>query len=93
MLFGSLPTKEQLKTFVEILSSLQELSGQFVRDVIMKAPSANLMNGLQKSVLTLYSYDSNPDDISVGNAKIIAKALHESVDTIFFNNESTKCRK
>ena len=67
LLFGSLPTKEQLKTFVEILSSLQELSGQFVRDVIMKAPSANLMNGLQKSVLTLYSYDSNPDDISVAN--------------------------
>ena len=53
--------------FCEILSSLQELSGQFVRDVIMKAPSANLMNGLQKSVLTLYSYDSNPDDISVPN--------------------------
>lgn len=67
LLFGKLPTKEQLKTFVEILSSLQELSGQFVRDVIMKAPSANLMNGLQKSILTLYSYDSNPDDISVAN--------------------------
>ena len=67
LLFGKLPTKEQLKTFVEIISSLQELSGQFVRDVIMKAPSPNLMNGLQKSVLTLYSYDENPDDISVPN--------------------------
>lgn len=67
LLFGNLPDKEQLRTFVEILSSLQELSGQFVRDVIMKAPSANLMNGLQKSVLTLYSYDSNPDDILVSN--------------------------
>lgn len=53
--------------FIEIVGSLQELSGQFVRDVIMKAPSANLMNGLQKSVLTLYSYDSNPDDISIPN--------------------------
>lgn len=50
-----------------MVASLQELSGQFVRDVIMKAPSANLMNGLQKSVLTLYSYDSNPDDISIPN--------------------------
>lgn len=67
LLFGDLPDEEQLRTFVDILSSLQELSGQFVRDVIMKAPSANLMNGLQKSVLTLYSYDANPDDISVAN--------------------------
>lgn len=67
LLFGELPNSEQLKDFEEVLSSLQELSGQFVRDVIMKAPSANLMNGLQKSVLTLYSFDSNPDDISVSN--------------------------
>ena len=51
----------------QVLTSLQELSGQFVRDVIMKAPSANIMNALQKSVLTLYSYDENPDDISVAN--------------------------
>ena len=67
LLFGELPTKSQLKVFIETLDSLQELSGPFVRDVIMKAPSANLMNGLQKSVLTLYSYDANPDDISVAN--------------------------
>ena len=67
LLFGELPTKSQLKVFIETLDSLQELSGPFVRDVIMKAPSANLMNGLQKSVLTLYSYDANPDDISVSN--------------------------
>lgn len=67
LLFGNLPTKEQLHNFNEILSSLQELSGQFVRDVIMKAPSENIMNALQKSVLTLYSYDENPDDISVPN--------------------------
>lgn len=67
LLFGDIPNQRQLEDFEEILSSLQELSGQFVRDVIMKAPSPNLMNGLQKSVLTLYSYDSNPDDISVSN--------------------------
>lgn len=66
-LFGKLPTKEQLQDFENILTSLQELSGEFVRDVIMKAPSANIMNALQKSVLTLYSYDENPDDISVPN--------------------------
>lgn len=67
LLFGELPTQRQLKDFEEVLTSLQELSGQFVRDVIMKAPSANIMNALQKSVLTLYSYDENPDDISVPN--------------------------
>lgn len=67
LLFGELPTKRQLWDFEEVLTSLQELSGQFVRDVIMKAPSANIMNALQKSVLTLYSYDDAPDDISVSN--------------------------
>lgn len=67
LLLGHLPNEGQLSVFREILTSLQELSGQFVRDVIMKAPSPNLMNGLQKSVLTLYSYDSNPDDTSVPN--------------------------
>lgn len=67
LLFGHLPNQEQLDVFREILTSLQELSGQFVRDVIMKAPSPNLMNGLQKSILILYSYDANPDDISIPN--------------------------
>ncbi len=67
LLFGTLPNKKQLEVFVEIISSLQELSGQFLRDVIMKGPSANIMNGLQRSVLALYSYDTNPDDISVPN--------------------------
>lgn len=67
LMFGDLPTRQQLHDFEEILTGLQELSGQFVRDVIMKAPSANIMNALQKCVLTLYSYDENPDDISVPN--------------------------
>lgn len=67
LLFGELPNKKQLESFVEILTSLQELTGQFVRDVIMKAPSANIMNALQKSVITLYSYDENPDSIEVSN--------------------------
>jgi citrate synthase len=52
---------------VEIVKSLQELSGRFVRDVIMKATSENQMNALQRCILTLYCYDSNPDDISVPN--------------------------
>ena len=67
LLFGELPTDKQLKSFIEILTSLQEISGAFLRDVIMKAPSGNIMNALQKSVLTLYSYDENPDDITPAN--------------------------
>ncbi len=67
LLFGDLPTDEQLEQFIGILGGLRELSGHFVRDVIMKAPSANIMNALEKSIVTLYSYDDNPEDISVPN--------------------------
>ena len=67
LMFGELPTHTQLKDFEEVLTSLQELSGQFVRDVIMKAPSVDLMNTLGRSVLTLYSYDDRADDITTEN--------------------------
>ena len=46
LLFGELPNKRQMESFLEILSSLQELTGQFIRDVILKAPSKNIMNAL-----------------------------------------------
>ena len=59
LLFGDLPTKEQLDTFKGLLGEMQELTAKFIRDVIMKAPSNNIMNAMQKSLLTLYSYDSN----------------------------------
>lgn len=67
LLFGSLPKEENLKRFVRIQTDLQELSGAFIRDVIMKATSDNLMNSLMKSILSLYSYDEHPDDTSVPN--------------------------
>ncbi|MGN0318447.1 MAG: citrate/2-methylcitrate synthase [Lachnospira sp.] len=67
LLFGKLPTSDQLNRFIRIITDLQELSGAFIRDVIMKANSNNLMNSLMKSILSLYSYDDNPDDISVPN--------------------------
>lgn len=67
LLFGSLPTREQLRQFIDILGDIRDLSGQFVRDVIMKAPSDNIMNALEKSILTLYSYDEQAEDISVDN--------------------------
>ncbi len=78
LLFGKLPNADQLMRFDKLISAYQNLSNNFTRDVIMKAPSSNIMNALQKSVLTLYSYDENPEDISAQNVlrqsiQIIAK--------------------
>ena len=67
LLFGSLPTPKQLRSFVRIIKSLQELSGQFLRDVVMKATNKNQMNALQRCILTLYCYDANPDEVTVPN--------------------------
>ena len=67
LLFGTLPTQEQLDDFCKILGEQRCLPRNFVRDVIMKAPSRDMMNTLSRSVLTLYSYDTNPEDISLPN--------------------------
>lgn len=67
LLFGALPTQKQLDDFIELLGSSMELPAHFVRDVVMKATSANLMNSMQRCILSLYSYDMNPDDTSVPN--------------------------
>ena len=67
LLFGVLPNEEQLKEFSTILCNQRTLPTNFVRDVVMKAPSKDIMNALARSVLTLYSYDDNPDDISLPN--------------------------
>lgn len=67
LLFGSMPNVKELNDFKKLLGALRTLPKSFVRDSIMKAPSADMMNGLARSVLTLYSYDENPDDISIPN--------------------------
>lgn len=67
LLFGKLPDKEELKEFTDLLANQRSLPKNFTRDVIMKAPSSDIMNALSRSVLTLYSYDKNPDDISLPN--------------------------
>jgi len=67
LMFGHLPNKTELEHFLDVMFELQELSGRFVRDVVMKASNENIMNAMQRCVLTLYSYDENPDDISVAN--------------------------
>ncbi|MGN0382953.1 MAG: citrate/2-methylcitrate synthase, partial [Eubacterium sp.] len=67
LLFGELPAQSNLDAFCKILSEYRQLPPSFVRDIIMKAPSNDMMNALARSVLTLYSYDDNPNDISVPN--------------------------
>lgn len=67
LLFGNLPTKEKLEAFNRLLQQYRELPPSFVRDIIMKAPSKDMMNTLARSVLTLYSYDDKAEDISIEN--------------------------
>lgn len=67
LLFGKLPTKEELDSFNALLGHYRSLPTSFVRDIIMKAPSHDMMNTLARSVLTLYSYDDAADDISIPN--------------------------
>ena len=67
LLFGKLPNGEELEDFTKLLANQRSLPTNFVRDVIMKAPSKDIMNALSRSVLTLYCYDKEPDDISLPN--------------------------
>ena len=67
LLFSELPNKEQLAKFREQLASYRTLPHYFVRDMIQKAPGKDIMNILSRCVLALYSYDENPDDISIPN--------------------------
>lgn len=68
LLFGDLPDTKELTTFRDILANYRStLPSSFVRDIIMKAPSSDMMNTLARSVLTLYAYDDRADDISIPN--------------------------
>ncbi|MEG2207034.1 MAG: citrate/2-methylcitrate synthase [Clostridia bacterium] len=67
LLFGELPTQQELLSFQTVLASSRTLPTNFVRDVVMKAPTRDMMNTLSRSVLTLASYDDRPADCSIGN--------------------------
>lgn len=76
LLFGKLPTMEELEEFNGILSKYRSLPSTFVRDVIMKSPSKDIMNSLARSVLMLYSYDKKANDTDIPNV------LRQSVQLI-----------
>ncbi|MFQ9516137.1 MAG: citrate/2-methylcitrate synthase [Eubacterium sp.] len=67
LLFGELPSPKRLENFNSVLAEYRTLPPSFVRDIVMKAPSRDMMNLLARSVLSLYSWDDNPDDTSVSN--------------------------
>lgn len=76
LLFGALPNSQELDEFKTILGSLRTLPYGFIEDMILKAPSKDIMNKLMRSILVCYSYDSNPDDTSVKNV------LRQSIELI-----------
>ena len=73
LLIGKLPTESELKEFTTLLAAYRTLPEGFVRDIIMHAPTGDLMNLLTRSVLSLYSYDKNANDTSIPN--VMAQCL------------------
>ncbi len=67
LIFGKLPTKQQLAEFCDLLAQYRTLPTSFARDIIMKAPTSDMMNTLARSVLTLHAYDAKANDISIPN--------------------------
>ncbi|MCC8161385.1 MAG: citrate/2-methylcitrate synthase [Oscillospiraceae bacterium] len=76
LLFGHLPDSKTLEDFSRLIGNLRSLPNGFAEDMILKAPSKNIMNKIARSVLAAYSYDTNPDEISVGNI------LRQSIELI-----------
>ena len=67
LIFGKLPDKDQLEQIKRLLATYRNLPQTFPRDIILKAPSKDMMNTLQRSILTLYAYDEKADDTSIPN--------------------------
>lgn len=98
LLFGALPTAEQLTSFRTIIGHLRPLPDGFTEDMIIKAPSKDIMNKLGRSILALYSYDENPENTGIENELRHAMQLVAQVPTIvahafavkrhYFDNES-----
>lgn len=74
LLFGELPTEKQLGTFNAILGENRQLPANFATDTILTTPSRNIMNKLQRAILTMYSYDDNPDSTDIEN--VVKQSIH-----------------
>lgn len=82
LLFGDLPTESQLEGLREVIGECRELPDEFVEDMIMKHASKDIMNKMARCVIVLYSFDENPDDISVANVLRQSLQLISQMPTI-----------
>ncbi|MCD7812375.1 MAG: citrate/2-methylcitrate synthase [Ruminococcus sp.] len=92
LLFGHLPSKEELETFTTYLSLKRDLPSGFVEDMILKAPSKNIMNKLARSVLALYSYDDECENKGLDNEMRTAISLIAKLPVIMANAYQVKRR-
>lgn len=67
LLFGELPDEKELSSFTRLIADYRQLPSSFVRDIVMKSPSEDIMNTLARSILTLYAYDDQPNNLSIPN--------------------------
>lgn len=92
LLMGDLPTKDELEKFNEYLIECRALPEHFFEDVILKNPSKNIMNMLSRSVLALYSYEDNPEDINPEKEMKIAISLISKLPIIMVDAYQVKRR-
>ena len=92
LLMGELPTKDKLNEFIEYLNGSRELPERFFEDVILKAPSSNIMNNLARSVLALYTYDESPENLTPERELQIAISLISRLPVIMVSAYQVKKR-
>lgn len=92
LLFGELPTEQQLVSLMEVLAECRELPDEFIEDMIMKNPSKDIMNKMARCVMILYSFDENPDDVSIPNVLRQSLQLIAQMPTIMNSAYQVKRR-
>lgn len=92
LLFGELPTEQQLISLREVIAECRALPDEFVEDMIMKNPSKDIMNKMARCVMMLYSFDENPDDITIPNVLRQSLQLIAQMPTIMNSAYQVKRR-
>ncbi|HBN38678.1 MAG TPA: citrate synthase [Ruminococcaceae bacterium] len=92
LLFGDLPTNQQLYSLREVIAECRALPDEFIEDMIMKHASKDIMNKMARSVMSLYSFDENPDDISIPNVLRQSLQLIAQMPTIMNSAYQVKRR-
>ena len=91
LLLGKIPSDDELELFLDVMWQMQNLENRFIRDVVMKASNSNIMNAMQRCVLTLYTYDEKPDDISPENVLRQSLELINKIPLIAVYGDKAYC--